>query len=107
MDNYQPKHSKAKAARPRLATAGFIVPSIAVGATVALVVSQYTPLVAKTVAATPAPRGRRRPTSRPSTPPTSRRRRQRPATESLDPSAYGMDAANLKDGTYEGHRYRL
>ena len=45
MDNYQPKHSKAKALGHGLATAGFIVPSIAVGATVALVVSQYTPLV--------------------------------------------------------------
>ena len=101
MDNYQPKHSKAKALGHGLATAGFIVPSIAVGATVALVVSQYTPLVAKTVAATPAQEAAGADLK---TVDTSNVQKETatPATESLDPSAYGMDAANLKDGTYEG-----
>ncbi|MFR7670949.1 MAG: hypothetical protein ACLU0O_10030 [Collinsella sp.] len=75
------------------------MPSIAVGATVALVVSQYTPLVAKTVAATPAQRAAGADLKTVDTSNVRRRRQRRQPNRSTLGLWYGR--RNLKDSTYE------
>ena len=85
----------------KLAGAGFLVPSIALGATVALSVSQYVPATyaAKTTPVSQAGAAELKQVD------TSQVEKQsgEPANGvSLNASDYGIDAANLKDGVYTG-----
>ena len=91
-----------KSAVRGVAPLGFAAPAVAVGAAVALVVSQYVPLTfdgsdTQAAAQTAAPEL--------STVDTSNAEKQsgEPTTgANLSASDYGIDANNLKDGTYEG-----
>ena len=85
----------------KLAGAGFLVPSIALGATVALSVSQYVPATyaAKTAPVSQAGAAELKQVD------TSQVKKQsgEPTSGvSLNASDYGIDAANLKDGVYTG-----
>lgn len=85
----------------KLAGAGFLVPSIALGATVALSVSQYVPAIyaAKTAPVSQAGAAELKQVD------TSQVKKQsgEPTSGvSLNASDYGIDAANLKDGVYTG-----
>lgn len=85
----------------KLAGAGFLVPSIALGATVALSVSQYVPATyaAKTTPVSQAGAAELKQVD------TSQVKKQsgEPASGvSLNASDYGINAANLKDGVYTG-----
>ena len=84
-----------------LASAGFMVPTIAVGASVALAISQYTPPAVNTPAAVQPAQAAAAELKTVDTQGIEKETAA-PATENLDPSAYGFDATNLQDGTFEG-----
>lgn len=84
-----------------LASAGFMVPTIAVGASVALAISQYTPPAVNAPAVTQPTQAAAADLKTIDTQGIEKETAA-PAAENLDPSAYGFDAANLQDGTFEG-----
>lgn len=85
----------------KLAGAGFLVPSIALGATVALSVSQYVPATyaAKT---TPVSQAGAAELKQVDTSQVEKQSGEPASGVSLNASDYGIDAANLKDGVYTG-----
>ena len=85
----------------KLAGAGFLVPSIALGATVALSVSQYVPATyaAKT---TPVSQAGAAELKQVDTSLVEKQSGEPASGVSLNASDYGIDAANLKDGVYTG-----
>ena len=85
----------------KLAGAGFLVPSIALGATVALSVSQYVPVTyaAKT---TPVSQAGAAELKQVDTSQVEKQSGEPASGVSLNASDYGIDAANLKDGVYTG-----
>lgn len=85
----------------KLAGAGFLVPSIALGATVALSVSQYVPATyaAKT---TPVSQAGAAELKQVDTSQVEKQSGEPTSGVSLNASDYGIDAANLKDGVYTG-----
>lgn len=85
----------------KLAGAGFLVPSIALGATVALSVSQYVPATyaAKT---TPISQAGAAELKQVDTSQVEKQSGEPASGVSLNASDYGIDAANLKDGVYTG-----
>lgn len=85
----------------KLAGAGFLVPSIALGATVALSVSQYVPATyaAKT---TPISQAGATELKQVDTSQVEKQSGEPASGVSLNASDYGIDAANLKDGVYTG-----
>ena len=85
----------------KLAGAGFLVPSIALGATVALSVSQYVPATyaAKT---TPVSQAGAAELKQVDTSQVEKHSGEPAGGVSLNASDYGIDAANLKDGVYTG-----
>lgn len=93
--------SKMRDVVKKAASAGFLMPSVLVGAVVALVVAQYQPLVFDASAypvAEQASASEMKPVAV-----TSERQSDQPTTGvSYDASDYGVDAKNLKDGTYTG-----
>ncbi len=93
--------SKMRDVAKKAASAGFLMPSVLVGAVVALVVAQYQPLVFDASAypvAEQASASEMKPVAV-----TSERQSDQPTTGvSYDASDYGVDAKNLKDGTYTG-----
>ena len=85
----------------KLAGAGFLVPSIALGATVALSVSQYVPATyaAKTAPVSQAGAAELKQVD---TSQVEKQSGEPTSGVSLSASDYGIDAANLKDGVYTG-----
>lgn len=85
----------------KLAGAGFLVPSIALGATVALSVSQYVPATyaAKT---TPVSQAGATELKQVDTSQVEKQSGEPASGVSFNASDYGIDAANLKDGVYTG-----
>ena len=85
----------------KLAGAGFLVPSIALGATVALSVSQYVPATyaAKT---TPVSQAGAAELKQVDTSQVEKQSGEPASGVSLNASDYVIDAANLKDGVYTG-----
>lgn len=85
----------------KLAGAGFLVPSIALGATVALSVSQYVPATyaAKT---TPVSQAGATELKQVDTSLVEKQSGEPASGVSLNASDYGINAANLKDGVYTG-----
>ena len=85
----------------KLSGAGFLVPSIALGATVALSVSQYVPATyaAKT---TPVSQAGAAELKQVDTSQVEKQSGEPASGVSLNASDYGIDAANLKDGVYTG-----
>lgn len=85
----------------KLAGAAFLVPSIALGATVALSVSQYVPATyaAKT---TPVSQAGATELKQVDTSLVEKQSGEPASGVSLNASDYGIDAANLKDGVYTG-----
>lgn len=86
----------------KLASAGFLIPAAAMGATVALAIAGYVPPAIQPARATAAQNAS---AAELKSIDTSNVEKQsgKPATGvSLNASDYGIDAANLKDGTYTG-----
>lgn len=103
MDSRTPAHIATVAGLERkLASAGFLIPTVAMGATVALAIASYAPpAIQQAHAAATQNAG----TAELKSVDTSNVEKQsgEPATGvSLSASDYGIDAANLKDGTYTG-----
>ncbi len=93
--------SKMRDVAKKAASAGFLMPSVLVGAVVALVVAQYQPLVFD-ASAYPATEQASASEMKP-VEVTSERQSDQPTTGvSYNASDYGVDAKNLKDGTYTG-----
>ncbi len=93
--------SRMRDVAKKAASAGFLMPSVLVGAVVALVVAQYQPLVFD-ASAYPAAEQASATEMKP-VEVTSERQSDQPATGvSYNASDYGVDATNLKDGTYTG-----
>lgn len=86
----------------RVTSAGFLVPSVAVGTAIALVVSQYEPLIYDAAAAQPAQEAAASELTTVDTSDIEKTTAEPVAGASLDASDYGIDADNLKDGTYTG-----
>lgn len=85
----------------KLAGAGFLVPSIALGATVALSVSQYVPTT-YAAKATPVSQAGAAELKQVDTSQVEKQSGEPTSGVSLNASDYGIDAANLKDGVYTG-----
>lgn len=85
----------------KLAGAGFLVPSIALGATVALSVSQYMPAT-YTAKSTPVSQAGAAELKQVDTSQVEKQSGEPASGVSLNASDYGIDAANLKDGVYTG-----
>ncbi len=93
--------SRMRDVAKKAASAGFLMPSVLVGAVVALVVAQYQPLMFD-ASAYPAAEQASATEMKP-VEVTSERQSDQPATGvSYNASDYGVDATNLKDGTYTG-----
>ncbi len=93
--------SKMRDVAKKAASAGFLMPSVLVGAVVALVVAQYQPLVFD-ASAYPAAEQASASEMKPVAVTSERQSDQPPTGVSYDASDYGVDAKNLKDGTYTG-----
>lgn len=85
----------------KLAGAGFLVPSIALGATVALSVSQYVPTT-YAAKATPVSQAGAAELKQVDTSQVEKQSGEPTSGVSLNASDYGIDATNLKDGVYTG-----
>lgn len=85
----------------KLAGAGFLVPSIALGATVALSVSQYVPAT-YAAKSTPVSQAGAAELKQVDTSQVEKQSEEPASGVSLNASDYGIDAANLKDGVYTG-----
>lgn len=85
----------------KLAGAGFLVPSIALGATVALSVSQYMPAT-YAAKSTPVSQAGAAELKQVDTSQVEKQSGEPASGVSLNASDYGIDAANLKDGVYTG-----
>ena len=85
----------------KLAGAGFLVPSIALGATVALSVSQYVPTT-YAAKATPVSQAGAAELKQVDTSQVEKQSGEPTSGVSLNASDYGIDATNLTDGVYTG-----
>ena len=86
----------------KLASAGFLIPAAAMGATVALAIAGYVPPAIQPARATAAQNASAAELKSIDTSNVEKQSGEPANGVSLNASDYGIDAANLKDGTYTG-----